>query len=70
MVKKSSQHIETTQEEKETELDQLLKSLPSTSAGRKATCTTSVNQSAEGRSAGEESAVESHKPLYTEKLQF
>ena len=49
--------------------EELSKSLPSTSAGVKSTCTTSANQSAAETSAGEDSAVESREPTYTEKLQ-
>ena len=73
-VKKPGQHLKTIQEEEEMEIDQppteeLPKSLPSTSAGVKSTCTTSANQSAAETSAGEDLAVESREPTYTEKLQ-
>ena len=47
---------------------ELQKSLPSTSAGVKSTCTTSATHSAAETSAGD-SAIESHKPTYAEKLQ-
>ena len=73
-VKKSGQHLRTIQEEEEMEVDQpptveLQKSLPSTSAGVKSTCTTSAIHSAVETSAGGDSVVESHKPTYAEKLQ-
>ena len=47
----------------------MLKSLPSTSAGVKSSCRTSANQSAAETSAGEDSAVESCKPIYAKKCQ-
>ena len=71
---KSGQHLKTIQEEEEMEVDQpptveLQKSLPSTSAGVKSTCTTSATHSAVETSVGGDSVVESHKPTYAEKLQ-
>ena len=65
-VKKSGQRLITIREEEEMEVDQpptveLQKSLPSTSAGVKSTCTTSATHSAAETSAGD-SAIESHKP--------
>ena len=65
-VKKSGQRLITIREEEEMEVDQpptveLQKSLPSTSAGVKSTCTTSATHSVAETSAGD-SAIESHKP--------